>query len=144
FLTKFARIVYIVHRRGELRAVKLLQKRAFENPKIKFIWDSVIEKFSGRDRLGEVLIKNVKTGKEYSKKIDGVFEYIGINPNSELVKDIIELDSGGFIVTDTQMQTSMPGLFAAGDVRNTALRQVITAVADGAVAATHADKFLNN
>jgi len=144
FLTKFARIVYIVHRRGELRAVKLLQKRAFENPKIKFIWDSVIEKFSGRDRLGEVLIKNVKTGKEYSKKIDGVFEYIGIKPNSELVRGIVELDIDGFIITDSQMQTSIAGLFAAGDVRNTALRQVITAVADGAVAATHADKFLNN
>jgi thioredoxin reductase (NADPH) len=144
FLTKFANVVYIIHRRDELRAVKLLQKRAFENPKIEFIWNSVIEKFSGKERLDEILIKDLKTGKKYNKKIDGVFEYIGIKPNSELVKDIVKLDNNGFIITNSQMETSMPGLFAAGDVRNTPLRQVLTAMADGAIAATYADRYLNS
>jgi thioredoxin reductase (NADPH) len=143
FLTKFAKKVYVVHRRNELRAVKTLQNRAFENGKIEFIWDSVIEKFSGAERLEEVLIKNVKNGRRTKKKIDGVFEYIGIKANSQLVEGIAELDENGFIITDSSMSTAQKGLFAAGDVRNTRLRQVITAVADGAIAATFADKHLD-
>jgi len=144
FLVKFASRVYIVHRRNELRAVKSLQNKAFENPKIEFIWDSVVERFSGSDRLEEVEIKNVKTGKKSLKKTAGVFEYIGIKPNSGLLGDIAEIDENGFILTDHRMETSVAGIFAAGDVRNTPLRQVITAVADGAVAATFADKYLND
>jgi len=144
FLVKFARKVYIVHRRDELRAVKSLQIKAFSNPKIELVWDSVIEKFSGGDRLEEVLIKNVKTGKKTIKKISGVFEYVGIKPNSGFLAEFVKMDNSGFIITDTKMETSVAGIFAAGDVRNTELRQVITAVSDGAVAATFADKYLNN
>jgi len=144
FLTKFAKKVYIVHRRSDLRAVKILQERAIDNKKIEFIWDSVIEKFSGRERLEEITIKNIKTGKRDARKIDGVFEYVGIIPNSAIVAGLADLDANKFIITDSKMRTSQPGLFAAGDVRNTPLRQVITAVADGAVAATYADKYIND
>ena len=144
FLTKFAKKVYVVHRRSELRAVKILQDRAFDNKKIEFIWDSVIEKFSGSERLEEVTIKNVKSGKNAVRKIAGVFEYVGIKPNSAIAAGLADLDANKFIITDSKMQTSQPGLFAAGDVRNTPLRQVITAVADGAVAATYADKYISD
>ena len=92
FLTKFAKKVYVVHRRSELRAVKILQDRAFENKKIEFIWDSVIEKFSGSERLEEVTIKNVKSGKKAVRKIDGVFEYVGIKPNSAIAAGLADLD----------------------------------------------------
>ncbi len=144
FLTKFAKKVYIIHRRDELRAVKLLQNRAFEDKKIEFLYSSVIEKFIGKERLEEVLIKNLKNQTKYTKKIDGVFEYIGINPNSELVKDLVKLDEGGFVITGPNMETTYEGIFAAGDVRNTPLRQVITATSDGAVAANFADKYIND
>jgi len=144
FLTKFARKIYVIHRRDELRAAEILKDRAFKNKKIKFLWNSVIEKFIGKDRLEEVLIRNKKEDKVYRLKVDGVFEYIGWKPNSELVKDLVKLDKGNFIITNSQMETSLPGIFAVGDVRNTPLRQVITAVADGAVAAMYADRFINN
>ncbi len=144
FLTKFAKKVYITHRRDELRAVKLLQKRAFENKKIELIWDSIVVGFEGSDRLEQLQVKNVKTNSIKKIKIDGVFEYIGIKPNSEIVKDLVEFDDDGFIVTGQKMETSTAGIFAAGDVRNTPLRQVITAVSDGAVAATYADMYLDD
>jgi thioredoxin reductase (NADPH) len=144
FLTKFASKVYVIHRRDELRAVKLLQQRAFKNERIEFIWDSVIEKFMGKERLEKVIIKNVKTGSSTGKIIDGVFEYIGITPNSGLVKDIVKSDGNGFIITNMNMETDIAGIFAAGDVRNTPLRQVITAVSDGAIAATYADMFISS
>jgi thioredoxin reductase (NADPH) len=144
FLTKFAKKVYIVHRRDELRAVKLLQNRAFENKKIEFLYSSVIDKFVGKERLEEVLIRNLKNKTKYTKKINGVFEYIGINPNNELVKDLIKLDGGGFIITNSNMETTYEGIFAAGDVRDTPLRQVITAISDGAIAANYADKYIND
>jgi thioredoxin reductase (NADPH) len=142
FLTKFARKVYIIHRRDQLRAVKILQKRAFENKKIKILWDSIIEKFIGREKLEGALIKNKKENKTYELAVEGVFEYVGWKPNSELVKDLVKIDDKGFIITNSKMETSLPGIFAVGDVRNTPLRQVITAVADGAVAAMYVDKFL--
>jgi thioredoxin reductase (NADPH) len=144
FLVKFAGRVYILHRRDQLRAVKSLQDKAFAEPKIEFITDSVAEEFSGDEKLEEVTIKNVKTGKKTIKKIDGVFEYIGVKPNSDFVRGLLDMDESGFIRTDVKMQTSVEGIFAAGDVRDTQLRQVITAVSDGAVAATFADKYLND
>jgi len=144
FLTKFAKKVYIVHRRDELRAVKILQNRAFENERIEFLLSSVIEKFKGKDKLEEIIIKNKKNNQKHSMKIDGVFEYVGINPNSELVKNLVKLDENNFIITNFNMETSARGIFAVGDVRNTPLRQVVTAVADGAVAAISVNKYLND
>lgn len=144
FLTKFASKVYVIHRRDELRAVKILQEKAFSNEKINFILSSVIEKFIGTDKLEEIIIRDKRNNQIYNKKVDGVFEYVGITPNSDLVKDLVELDKDGFIITNFNMETSISGVFAAGDVRNTTLRQVVTAVADGAVAATSVDKYLSN
>ena len=142
FLSKFARKVYIIHRRNELRAAEILKDRAFKNKKIEFLWCCVIEKFLGKDKLEGVLLRNKKEDKTYELKIDGVFEYVGWKPNSELVKDLVKLDERNFIITSSQMETSLPGIFAVGDVRNTPLRQVVTAVADGAIAAVYADRFL--
>jgi thioredoxin reductase (NADPH) len=142
FLTKFAKKVYIIHRRDELRTVEILKGRAFENRKIEFLWSSVVEKFMGKDRLEGVLVRNKKEDKVYKLPVDGVFEYVGWKPNSELVKNLIKLDEKNFIIANPRMETSLPGIFAVGDVRNTPLRQVITAVADGAVAAMYADRFL--
>jgi thioredoxin reductase (NADPH) len=144
FLTKFAKKVYVIHRRNELRAVQILKDRAFKNKKIEFLWSSTIEKFMGSDRLEEIFIRDKKEDRIYKLKVDAVFEYVGWKPNSEPVKDLVELDEKGFIITNSQMETSQPGIFAAGDVRNTPLRQVITAVADGAIAAVYTDKFLYN
>jgi thioredoxin reductase (NADPH) len=142
FLTKFAKKVYIIHRRNELRAVEILKDRVLKNKKIEFLWNSVVEKFIGKNKLEEILIRNKKENKTYKIKVDGVFEYIGWKPNSELVKDLVELDGKNFIITNFKMETSLPGIFAVGDVRNTPLRQAITAVADGAIAAMYVDKFL--
>lgn len=142
FLTKFAKKVYIIHRRNELRAVEILKDRVLKNKKIEFLWDSVVEKFIGKNKLEEILIRNKKENKTYKLKVDGVFEYIGWKPNSELVKDLVELDEKNFIITNFKMETSLPGIFAVGDVRNTPLRQVITAVADGAIATIYVDRFL--
>lgn len=143
FLTKFAKKVYIIHRRDELRTVEILKDRVFKNKKIEFLWSSVIEKFIGKNKLEGILIRNKKENKTYKLKVDGVFEYIGWKPNSKLVKDLVKLDEKNFIITNFKMETSLPGIFAVGDVRNTPLRQVITAVADGAVAAMYVDRFLS-
>jgi len=144
FLTRFVKKIYLIHRRDELRAVQVLRERAFNNKKIEFLWNSVVEKFIGEDKLEEVIVKNKKEGKVIKLKVDGVFEYVGWKPNSDIVKDLVELDKDGFIITNSIMETSCPGIFAIGDIRNTPLRQVITAVADGAVAAMYVEKFLSN
>jgi thioredoxin reductase (NADPH) len=142
FLTKFAKKVYIIHRRDELRAAQILRDRAFGNKKIEFLWSSVIEKFTGGEKLEEILIRNKKENKTYSLKVDAVFEYVGWKPNSGMVERLVKLDERGFIITNSRMETSLPGIFAVGDVRDTPLRQVVTAVADGAVASIYADRFL--
>ena len=143
FLTKLAKKVYIIHRRNELRAVEILKDRVFKNKKIEFLRSSVVEKFIGKNKLEGILIRNKKENRTYKLKVDGVFEYIGWKPNSELVKDLVKLDEKNFIITNFKMETSLPGIFAVGDVRNTPLRQVITAVADGAIAAMYVDRFLS-
>lgn len=142
FLTKFAEKVYIIHRRGELRATRIIQQRAFMNPKIEFVWHSVVDEISGTDTVDTALIRDVRNNTRSPLAADGVFIYVGYQPNSSLVKDIVKLDEKGYILTDDNMLTSQPGIYAAGDVRQKLLRQVVTAVADGAIAAVAAEKYL--
>lgn len=142
YLTKFATKVYLIHRRDELRADKIVQERAFKNKKLEFVWDSVVNEIHGTDLVNEVIIQNVKTQEISSLKIDGIFPYIGFTPNSDMVASMLETNQGGFIKTDENMRTSQNGVWAIGDIRTTPLRQVITAAADGAVAACDAVRFL--
>ena len=142
YLTNFASKVYIIHRRDELRADKIIQQRAFNNQKIEFVWDSVAEEIRGEDLVKSILIKNTKTGDISELNIDGVFPYIGIIPNVNYITGQLAQDSRGFIQTDLTMKTSIDGVYAVGDVRNTPLRQVITAVSDGAVAGVYCAKYV--
>lgn len=143
YLTKFAEKVYIMHRRDELRADKIIQERAFDNEKIEFIFDSVPLEIVGDSRkVNLIQYKNVKTGEIKTLNVDGVFSYIGFSPNTEFFNAQLVQDEFGFIRVDENMRTSEVGVFAAGDVRRTPLRQVITAVADGAVAGMSAVKYL--
>ena len=142
YLTNFASKVYIIHRRDELRADKIIQQRAFNNQKIEFVWDSVAEEIRGEDLVKSILIKNTKTGDISELNTDGVFPYIGIIPNVNYITGQLAQDSRGFIQTDLTMKTSIDGVYAVGDVRNTPLRQVITAVSDGAVAGVYCAKYV--
>jgi thioredoxin reductase (NADPH) len=142
YLSKFAKSVKVIHRRDTLRASEALQKAAFGDAKIEFLWNSVPEELIGEDRLTGVLVENKQTGEQKKIEVDAVFIAVGIEPKSALVKDILELTPEGYIRTDCIMQTSEKGVYAAGDVRDTPLRQVVTAVADGAVAATKAVEYL--
>lgn len=144
FLTKFVNKVYLVHRRDELRATKILQERAFANDKIEFVWDTVATGVDGFFGIEGVRVKNVKTNEESVIKADGCFIWVGILPNTEFVKGAVKTDEGGFIIADAKMQTNVPGVFAAGDVRDTPLRQVSTAVGDGAIAAVSAEHYIEN
>ncbi len=142
YLTKFASKVYLIHRRNELRADKIVQERVFKNDKIEFVWDSVVTQIKGEDLVNSVVVKNVKTDEISEISINGIFPYIGIAPNVEYINGQIEQDKSGFILTDETMKTSIDGVYAIGDVRKTLLRQVITAAADGAVGAVHAVKYV--
>lgn len=142
YLTKFADKVYLVHRRDELRADKIVQERAFKNEKIEFVWNSVVKEIKGENLVDTVVLENVKTHQTSNLQVNGVFPYIGIVPNVENISGQILQDAGGFIITDETMATSVEGVFAVGDVRKTPLRQVITAASDGAVGAVYAVKYL--
>jgi len=142
YLTRFAEKVYIVHRRDRLRAAPILQTRARQNERIKFVWDSVVTEIVGQEAVEGLKLKNVKTGEESFLKVDGVFIYIGQVPNTKLFEGQLELDERGYIVTDRAMHTSVPGVFAAGDVQERVLAQVVTAAATGAIAAMEAEKFI--
>jgi len=144
FLTRFAKKVYIVHRRHELRATKILQERAFANDKIEFLWDSVVTGMDGFFGVEKIHLKNLKTGDASEIEANGCFIWIGILPNTEFIKGVVKTDESGFILVDTQMQTNVPGVFAIGDVRDTPLRQIATAVGDGAVAAFCAEHYVEN
>lgn len=142
YLTKFASKVYLIHRRNELRADKIIQDRAFKNPKMEFVWDSVVEEICGNDLVEKLIIKNVKTNNISEIAVNGIFPYIGITPNVDYINGQIEQDSRGFIITDETMKTSVEGVYAVGDVRQTPLRQVITAASDGAIGAVYASKYV--
>ena len=142
FLTRFAKSVTIVHRRDELRAQKVLQDRAFANDKIKFIWDSVVKEIKGENRVESVVIENVKTNQVTEHAFGGVFIYVGLDPVSDFTKGLQIQDESGWIVTDDHMKTSVAGVFAVGDVRQKDLRQVTTAVGDGAIAGQEAYKYI--
>lgn len=144
YLTKFATKVYIIHRRDALRADKIVQERAFKNDKIEFIWDTIPKEVLGENTVNTLVMENVKTNKTINLKIDGVFPYIGFSPNIEEFQGQLAQDEGGFIITDETMQTSVPGVFAVGDVRKTPLRQVITAASDGSIGAVYAVKYLEH
>lgn len=143
YLTRFASKVTVVHRRDELRAQKILQQRAFENEKMDFIWDTVVEKINEKDgKVGSVTLRNVKTGETYEHETDGVFVYIGTVPLSEPFKSLGIVNEEGYIPTNENMETAVPGVFAAGDVRVKDLRQIVTATGDGSIAAETAIKYI--
>lgn len=147
FLTRFARKVTIIHRRDQLRAAKSIQEKAFANPKIGFLWDSVVVKAEGSDVLDALTVRNVKTGELTVIKAApedgmlGLFGFVGYLPNTGLFADHLPLENG-YVSTDADMRTALPGVFAAGDVRVKSLRQVVTAAADGAIAAVQAERYL--
>lgn len=144
YLTKFASKVYIIHRRDELRADKIIQDRAAKNEKIEFVLNSVVCEIQGQDLVNNLILKNTKTDEMFNLAVDGVFPYIGITPNVENISGQITQDKAGFIITDETMKTSIDGVFAVGDVRKTPLRQVITAASDGAIAGVYAVKYIES
>ncbi|MFZ5969812.1 MAG: thioredoxin-disulfide reductase [Bacillota bacterium] len=150
YLTKFARKVTIVHRRDELRAAKSIQEKAFKNPKMAFMWNTTIEEIKGDGVVESVVFKNLVTGETNEYFADendgtfGIFPFIGFQPLSELYKGKVEMDKAGYLIADDNMNTNVPGVFAAGDIRVKSLRQVVTAVADGAIAAVQAEKYIEN
>ncbi len=142
YLTKFAKKVYVIHRRDKLRADKIIQERAFKNQKIEFIWNSTVFEIQGENTVKSILLKDTQTDKISKLDVDGIFPYIGISPNTELFSGQLNQDKYGFIITDTTMATSVDGVYAIGDVRNTPLRQVVTAASDGAIGATYALRYI--
>ncbi len=142
FLTRYVNSVKIVHRRDELRAGAILQKRAFDNPKVEFIWDSVPTEIKADGTVNAISLKNVKTGEETEITTDGVFIFIGHIPNTDLYTGQLELDDNGYVVVNRYMQTSIPGVYAAGEVADSHFRQVITSAGMGAAAAMQAIHFL--
>jgi thioredoxin reductase (NADPH) len=142
FLTKFASKVYLIHRRDQFRAEKILQERALASEKIEIVWDTVVTGISGLTHVENIHIRNVKTGEGQSLRADAFFVWIGILPNANFLGGAVRRDDFGFILVDDQMATSVPGIFAAGDVRATPLRQIATAVGDGAIAAYSAEHYI--
>ena len=142
YLTKFAKKVYIMHRRDELRADRIIQARAFQNEKIEFLFNSIPMEILGDKKVSKIKFKNLSKDEINELDTDGVFPYIGLNPNTELINGQLEQDEKGFIITNNKMETSETGVYAAGDVRKTPLRQVITAVSDGATAGVFAVKYI--
>ena len=141
-LSKLASKVIVIHRRNQLRATRILQEKAFSEPKIEFLWDTIVEEIEGEDLVKRIKLRQVKTGQNSALDIDGVFVSIGFKPNTGYLKGILSLDASGAIITNDRLETNIPGIFAAGDIRQNSARQVITAAGDGATAAIYAEKFI--
>ncbi|MDY6872356.1 MAG: thioredoxin-disulfide reductase [Chloroflexota bacterium] len=144
FLTRFANSVTIIHRRDELRAGAILRKRAFEHPKIDFIWDTIVTEIVGDEKINAVRLENTKTGESSMHETDGVFIFIGHIPNSDLFEGQLEMDDMGYVITNKYMETSIPGVYAAGEITDPHFRQVITSAGMGAAAAIKATHYLEN
>ena len=142
YLTRYAKRVYLIHRRNRFRADKILTDRALSHPAIEVIMESVVEEIVGDRAVSAVKLKNVETSQTKTLPVEGIFIYAGYRPNTDYLKGIVDLDEVGCVVTDAEMATRVPGLFAAGDVRSKGLRQVITAAGDGATAAYSAEKYI--
>lgn len=141
-LSKFASKVTLIHRRHELRATRILQERAFAEPKISFLWETVIEDIQGGDFVNRIRLRQLSTGRESTLDVDGVFVAVGTKPNTDYLKGRLPLDAAGAIITNDTMETSVAGVFAAGDVRHNSIRQIIAAAGEGAIAAIYAEKFI--
>lgn len=142
FLTKFIKELTIIHRRDALRGAKIYQERVFANQKIKFLWNSVVQEIRGDSVVRSILVKNVKTGELIEHNTEGVFLFVGLSPRTQFLKDLVTLDEAGYIITNEDCETSVKGILAAGDCRKRLLRQIATAVGDGATAAFAAEKYL--
>ncbi len=141
-LTKFASRVTVIHRRNQLRASRILQEKAFSEPKIEFLWDTVVEEIEGKDVVERIRLRQVITGEKSALDVAGIFISVGLKPNTDYLKGILPLDTSGHIITNDKMETEIHGIFAAGDVRYNSARQLVTAAGDGATAAIYAEKFL--
>ena len=150
YLAKFASKVTIVHRRDELRAAKSIREKAFAHEKLAFIWDSVVEEIKGDGIVESLVLRNRKSGETIEIEAPeedgtfGIFPFVGYLPKSGLFTETLEMDKGGYLVTDADMKTKIPGVFAAGDIRSKSLRQVVTAVSDGAIASVQAEKYIES
>jgi thioredoxin reductase (NADPH) len=144
FVARYASQVHVIHRRDQLRAGRILQERAFAEPRMRFIWNTVVTEIEGEDQVTAVRLRNLVTGEESGLAVAAVFIFIGQTPNTAYLRGHLDLDSGGHIKTDLWMATSVPGIFAAGDIRAESSRQVISAAGDGATAAIRADHYITN
>lgn len=144
FLTRFASRIYLCHRRDSLRAIKLLQDRVMAEEKIEIVWDTIPLKILGENGVEGIELKNVKTGNIFRKEVHGVFVFVGTLPNTDVVKGKVELDENEFVKTNNEMETSVPGVFAAGDIRSKPFRQIATAVGEGAAATYSVERYLES
>ena len=144
FVARYASRVYVIHRRDQLRASAVLQERAFANPKLSFIWNTVVEEIRGEEAVESLRLRNVVTGEESDLTVAAVFIFIGQTPNTSFLDGLVEMDGGKHVIVNAWMETSRPGVFAAGDVRNDSARQVISAAGDGATAAIRADHYITD
>jgi thioredoxin reductase (NADPH) len=141
-LAKFASKVIVIHRRHQLRATRIMEEKARAESRIEFLWNTVVEKIEGKDTVKRLSLRQVKTGKESTLDVTGIFIAVGLKPSTDFLKGVLPLDKAGYIITNDRMETKVPGIFAAGDIRQHSPRQAITAAGDGATAAVFADEFL--
>ncbi|NQT31099.1 MAG: thioredoxin-disulfide reductase [Deltaproteobacteria bacterium] len=142
-LAKFASHVIVIHRRNQLRATRIMEEKARAQSRIELLWDTVVEKIEGKDAVKRLILRHVKTGKPSTLDVAGVFVAVGLKPDTDFLKGVVPLDKAGYIITNDRMETEIPGIFAAGDIRQHSPRQAITAAGDGATAAVFAERFIS-